>query len=95
MKKELVFFRMEIIKKTKILDTTKCIAVGFLNVGINPVFLNRIYPVPTQNPNNSNNMVWFPMTEGERDATRYELFFSGPPSNNSCLVVYKEPYSNG
>lgn len=99
---ELVFFRFDMVKETKVIDITKCKAVGFLNIGPNPCFLNRLMPIPTQNPNNSYNVVWFPILENERDATRYEIFFSVVPprtkAGNNCLVIYKEyynPQSNG
>ena len=88
-----VFFRFENVFKTKVLDTQNCIAIGFLNTGVAPALLNRTLPIPFQNPNNSYNVVWFPLTDGERDATRYEIFFDRPGQLvKRVLVIYKQPY---
>jgi hypothetical protein len=86
-----VFFRMDAIRKTKVLDTQKCLAVGFLNVGATQAFLNRILPIPKNNANITDNIMWFPVNQNEKDATRYEILFQpDDPTLNNVIIIYKE-----
>jgi hypothetical protein len=86
-----IYFRFETITKEEVLETQNCIAIGFLNIGNNPCRVNGLFPVPTPNGNLTNNMVFFPINSGERDATRYKITFLGVGvAGNNCLVCFKE-----
>lgn len=78
------FFRNDLITLDMTLRTAGCVAIGIVNynsgnVKTSIVRLNDfpIYGVPetARGTNANNNIIWFPINGGERDATLYKIRF--------------------
>lgn len=87
-----VYFRIIPVQTPKtVVSNDKCIAVGFLNVGSTPAFLNRELRIPDFNPAAPIQPFFLTVNNGERDATRYEITFGvTAPLVRKVLVFYKE-----
>jgi hypothetical protein len=87
-----VFFRTEIVTKAKILDTKKCLAIGFQNLGSSAATINRVIQLPATPPVLP--ILFMPINENEKDATQYEVAFQPAVLGATflLLVVYKEVY---
>lgn len=87
-----VYFRIVAVQTPKtVVSNDRSIAVGFLNVGSTPAFINRELRIPDFNPASPINPFFFTLQPGERDATRYEITFGvTAPLVRKVLVFYKE-----
>jgi hypothetical protein len=87
-----VYFRFIPIQTPKtVVSNDRCIAVGFLNIGTTPAFVNRELRIPDFNPALPITPFFLPINEGERDATRYDITFGQTaPFNRKVLVIFKE-----
>ena len=87
-----VYWRTDIIDKDGVVDTAGALAVGFINLGTNPATLNTVLPLfPFAGINTwPQNIVWFPISEGEKDATTYRINFNKVDAKNfkNKVIVY-------
>lgn len=88
-----VFFRMIPVTKEGGIDTSKCIQVGFVNLGGRPAFLNKVIQIPDFNPSQPIVPFFLPVNEWERDATKYDISFNKAVQGTQLVIVfYKEIY---
>lgn len=89
-----VYWRIESIVSDGIIDTSGALQVGFVNIGQTAAKLNVNVPLPIQGVGPITaayvqNILWFNITEGERDATAYRIIFSKPYNLPQILVFVK------
>lgn len=98
------FFRNELCIENKTLETAGCVQIGIANFNsansttLGRIFLNDfpIYQVPetARGTNANNNIIWFPLNGGERDATLYKIRFDPllKNENRQVWIWYKVKY---
>lgn len=101
---EQYFFRNEFCIQDKTLETDGVMQIGIANFNSSTstttgkIFLNEfpIYAVPetARGTNANNNIIWFPVNGGERDATLYKIRFNALLKNEArqVWIWYKVMY---
>jgi len=100
---EQYFFRNELCIQDKTLETAGVMQIGIANfnggdITTGRLFLNEfpIYnvPEPQRGVNANNNIIWFPVNGGERDATLYKIRFNSilPNDRRQVWIWYKVMY---
>lgn len=87
-----VYWRTDIIDKDGVVDTAGALAVGFINLGTQRADLNTVIPLFPFGGINTwpQNIVWFPISEGEKDATTYRIKFEkvGAKALKNKVIVF-------